>query len=165
VAVDRSIIGRSTGSSRVVIERGPVAVFAEAVKDPSPVYRDPRAAKAAGHDAIPVPVTFPFVMGHFGTFPEIQPEGGQPAGGGGAGSILGPLLASGGLLLHGEQEFEYHRPVHVGDVLVGEGRVADAYEKQAGTGTLTFVVMETLWSDDATGEPVVTARTNLLVRT
>ena len=164
MAVDRSIVGRSTGRSRVVIERGPVAVFADAVKDSSPVYRDPRVAQEAGYDALPVPPTYPFVMGHFGTFPEMQPE--QEAGaGGGGGSVLGPLLAKGGLLLHGEQEFEYHRPVRVGDVLSGEGRVADVYEKQSGTGTLTFVVMETVWSDDSTGEPVVTTRTNLIVRT
>lgn len=166
MTVDRSIVGKPTGRSRVVIERGPVAVFAEAVKDPNPVYRDPRAAKAAGYDAIPVPPTFPFVMGHFGTFPEIQPEGTEDAGGEGAGmgTLLGPLLAKGGLLLHGEQELEYHRSVQVGDVLVGEGRIADVYEKQSGSSTLTFVVLETVWSDDRTGEPAVTSRTTLLVK-
>lgn len=162
--VDRTVVGKSTGRSKVVVERGPVAVFADAVKDSSPIYRDPEAALAAGLPAIPVPPTYPFVMGHWGTFPEIQPEGGdEPTAG--MGSVLGPLLAQGGLLLHGEQEFEYYRPVFVGDVLVGEGRVADAYEKLSGANTLTFVVLETTWRDDATGEPVVTSRTNLLVRT
>lgn len=163
MAVDRSVIGRSTGRSRVVIERGPVTVFADAVKDSSPLYRDPRAAAEAGYDALPVPPTFPFVMGHFGTFPELQPESDDE--GGGVGSILGPLMAKGGLLLHGEQEFVYHRPVRVGDVLVGEGKVADLYEKQAGSGLLTCLVLETTWSDDSTGEPVLTTRSNLLVRT
>jgi acyl dehydratase len=164
VPVDRSVIGKSTGRSKVVIERSPVAVFAEAVKDNSPVYRDPRAAEAAGLAAIPVPPTYPFVMSHWGAFPELQPERGGEAMSG-MGDVLGPLLAQGGLLLHGEQAFDYHRPVVVGDVLVGEGKVADAYEKQSGSNTLTFVVIETTWSDEATGEPVVTARTNLLVRT
>jgi hypothetical protein len=103
-------------------------------------------------------------MGHWGTFPEIQPEGSDEAASG-IGAVLGPLLAQGGLLLHGEQEFEYHRAVVVGDVLVGEGIVADTYEKQSGSNTLTFVVLKTTWSDDVTGEPVVTTRTNLLVRT
>ncbi|HXY43250.1 MAG TPA: MaoC family dehydratase N-terminal domain-containing protein [Acidimicrobiales bacterium] len=162
--VDRSVVGKSTGHTRVVIERGPVAVFADAVKDANPIYRDPAAAAAAGLPAIPVPPTYPFVMGHWGTFPELQPDGGDEAASG-MGEILGPLLARGGLLLHGEQEFEYHRPVVVGDVLVGEGRVADVYEKQSATNTLTFVVLETSWYDDVTGELVVTSRTNLLVRT
>jgi acyl dehydratase len=141
-----------------------VAVFADAVKDASPVYRDPRAAAEAGLPAIPVPPTYPFVMAHWGAFAESQPEtAGEVASG--MAAVLGPLLAKGGLLLHGEQEFEYHRPVVVGDVLLGEGKVADAYEKQSGSNTLTFVVVETAWTDDATGEPVVTSRTNLLVRT
>jgi hydroxyacyl-ACP dehydratase HTD2-like protein with hotdog domain len=104
------------------------------------------------------------VMGHWGTFLESQPEA-MADSVSGIGEVLGPLLAAGGLLLHGEQAFEYHRPIVVGDVLLGEGRIVDAYEKHAGSGTLTFVVVETLWRDDATGEPVVTARTNLLVRT
>jgi acyl dehydratase len=164
VPVDRSAVGQSTGRFTVVIERGPVAVFADAVKDSSPVYRDPQAARAAGLPGIPAPPTFPIAMQHWGTFTELQPEpeGEPPAG---AGTILAPLLAQGGLLLHGEQEFEYHRPLVVGDVLVGEGRVTDAYEKQSGANTLTFVLVETSWSEEATGEPVVTARMNLIVRT
>jgi len=147
-----------------VIERGPVAVFAEALKDANPAYRSPQGAAEAGLPAIPVPPTYPFVMAHWGAFEESQPEA-PGEGSSGMGEVLGPLLAKGGLLLHGEQEFEYHRPVVVGDVLLGEGKVADAYEKQSGSSTLTFVVVETIWTDDATGEPVVTSRTNLLVRT
>ena len=60
MAVDTSVIGRPTGSSRVVIERGPVSNFAAAVKDENPVYRDPNAAKTAGFDDIPAPPTFGF---------------------------------------------------------------------------------------------------------
>ncbi|MGH9172540.1 MAG: FAS1-like dehydratase domain-containing protein [Acidimicrobiales bacterium] len=163
MAVDRSIIGKSTGSTRVVVERGPVAVFADAVHEDSPAYRDTTAALTAGHGAIPVPPTYPFAMAHWGAFTEIQPA---PAadGAAGMGRVLGPLLAEGGLLLHGEQAFEYHRPVVVGDVLLGEGKVADVYEKQSGGHTMTFLVTETIWTDDSTGEAVVTARTNLLVR-
>lgn len=147
----------------MVIERGPVSVFADAVKDSSPIYRDARAAEAAGLDAIPVPPTYPIAMAHWGAFAELQPDAVKEASG--IGSVLRPLLEKGGLLLHGEQSFEYHRPVVVGDVLVGEGKVADVYEKQAGTGTLTFVVSETIWRDEVTGDPVVTTRTNTLVRT
>lgn len=163
--VDRSVVGKSTGRRRVVIERGPVAVFAEAVKDSDPVYRDASAAAEAGHDAMPVPPTYPFVMAHWGAFPEMQPEAEQGTGMSAVGEILGPLLAKGGLLLHGEQEFEYSSPVRVGDVLVGESRVADVYEKVGESSTMTFVVTETTWTRDTTGEPVVVARSNTLVRT
>lgn len=163
--VDKSVIGKSTGTRRVVIERGPVAVFADAVKDADPVYRDARVAAAEGHPSIPVPPTFPFVMAHWGAFPDIQPPEQQDAAAGAVGEVLGPLLAQGGLLLHGEQEFEYHSSVRVGDVLVGEGSIADVYEKISGDYTMTFVVTETTWRHDGSGETAVVARSNTLVRT
>lgn len=158
----KKFIGRPTSKSKVVVERGPVANFATAVCDTDPVYRDPQAAKEAGFDSIPVPPTFPFVMSNWGEFPEIQPAD-KPTGNA-LGEVVGPLMASGGIILHGEQEFEYHRPVSVGDVLVGEGKITDAYTKESKGKTMTFVVTETVWKDDSTGEPVVTTRFNLIHR-
>jgi acyl dehydratase len=158
----KKIIGKPTSKAKVVIERGPVANFAAAVCDDDPVYRDPRAAREAGLDGIAVPPTFPFAMETWGKFPEIQPEDspkGNPMG-----EVLGPLMAKGGIILHGEQEFEYHRPLKVGDVLVGEGKVVDAYAKESKGATMTFIVTETVWRDEATGEPVVTSRSNILHR-
>lgn len=156
------IIGKPMSKSTVVVERGPVTNFATAVCDDSPVYRDPGAAKDAGLKAIPAPPTFPFVMQTWGQFPEIQP--GDAPTGNPMGEVLGPLMAKGGLILHGEQEFIYHRPVYVGDVLAGEGTVVDAYTKESKGKTMTFVVTETVWRDEKTGEPVVTSRFNVIHR-
>jgi acyl dehydratase len=157
-----TIIGKPTGTTVVTVERGQLDLFATAVKDPSPVYRDPRAAAEAGLAGIPAPPTYPFVMEHFGAYPELQREGGvisNPMG-----EVLGPLMAKGGIILHGEQEFTYVRPVFAGDVLVGEGKVVDAYQKESKGKTMTFIVVETAWSDDATGEPVCTSRMNIIHR-
>jgi len=52
----------------------------------------------------------------------------------------------------------------VGDVLVGEGHVVDAYAKESKGKTMTFLVTETVWRDEATSEPVVTSRFNLIHR-
>jgi hypothetical protein len=79
-------------------------------------------------------------------------------------AAVGPLMAKGGLILHGEQEFIYHRPVQVGDVLSSAGKITDAYQKESKGRTMTFICSETNWTDDATGEPVVTARFNLIHR-
>ena len=158
----QGIIGKPTGKSKVVVERGPVSHFAEAVGSTSPIYRNPEAAKAAGLAAIPAPPTWPFAMEFSGKFEEIQPADaptGNPLMG-----AMGPLMAKGGLILHGEQEFIYHRPILVGDVLVSEGKITDAYQKESRGKTMTFIVSETTWSDDKTGEPVVTARFNLIHR-
>jgi acyl dehydratase len=158
----KRIIGKPTSRAKVVIERGPVANFATAVCDANPVYRDESAARRAGLDGIPVPPTFPFSMETWGKFVEIQPDD-APEGNPMA-EVLGPLMAKGGIILHGEQEFEYHRPVHVGDVLIGEGRIVDAYSKESKGKTMTFVVTETTWRDSVTGEPAVTTRFNVIHR-
>ena len=67
-------------------------------------------------------------------------------------------------MLHGEQEFKYHRTVEVGDVLVGEGKVKDMYEKETDSAHMTFIVMQTQWKDADTGAPVVTEQFNLIAR-
>jgi acyl dehydratase len=163
MAVDTSVIGKSTGTQRVAVERQPVSNFAKAVKDSNPVYHDSEAAKAAGFAAIPAPPTFSFAMSGWGLYPELQ-KGLPKVEGNPMFEIIGKLQAKGGLVLHGEQEFEYHRPIVSGDTLVGEGKVVDAYEKDTGSAVMTFVVSETVWKDDRTGEPVVTTRFNLIHR-
>jgi acyl dehydratase len=158
----KGIIGQPTEKSKVVIERGTVQHFADAVFSTSPIYHDPAAAKAAGFANIPAPPTFPFAMEFSGKFDEIQPSDAPVSNP--LGKAIGPLMAKGGLILHGEQEFIYHRPVQVGDVLIGEGKIADAYQKESKGRTMTFIVQETNWSDDKTGEPVVTTRFNVIHR-
>jgi acyl dehydratase len=159
----KEVIGQPIGKSKVVVERGPVQHFADAVLSSSPIYHSPEAARQAGFDDIPAPPTWAFAMEFSGKFDELQPSDASAAGSPLA-KVLGPLMAKGGLILHGEQEFIYHRPVQVGDVLVSEGRIADAYQKESKGRTMTFIVQETNWSDDKTGEPVVTARFNLIHR-
>lgn len=156
------LIGRSTGTTVVTVERGHVATFADAVKEQHPAYRDRRAAEAAGLPGIPAPPTYPFVMGSFGAYPELQPEG-DPADAS-IMAVLGSLMRNGGLILHGEQAFTYHRPVFAGDVLVGEGKVVDAYQKESKGKTMTFVVVETAWTDRDSGEPVCTSTMNMIHR-
>ena len=162
MGADRSKVGAPLPAARVVLERGPVSNFAAATTDENPIYKSPDAARAAGFDDIPAPPTYPFAWNHFGAFPELQPDGADipnPMG-----EIIGQLRGAGGLILHGEQEFIYHRTPQVGDDLVGEGSVKDVYERESKGKTMTFIVTETVWKDAATGEPVVTSLFNLIHR-
>jgi len=138
--------GRPLGTQHVVIERGPVKVFAQALLDDDAVYQT---------DGAPVPPTFPFVMPYWGSM-------GQ---GGAAGLPIENLRGKGRAILHGEQEFVYHgRWPHAGDVLVGEGVVSDVYEKERSDGgKLEFYVTETTWKDEKSGEPVVTSKFTLTI--
>ena len=80
--------GQETGTQKVVIERGPVRVFAQALGDDDAVY--------SGEDAL-VPPTFPFVMSYWGSL----------GTGGAAGLPIDRLRGPGRAILHGEQAFEY----------------------------------------------------------
>ena len=138
---------------RVRVDAAPVAVFARAVKDPSPVYRSERAAHAAGFERVPVPPTFTFVMSDSGAFPDLQPEGGTgsmyAAAAGGAGAF-----ARDGLFLHGEQFFTYHRQVCVGDLLEGRLRTSKPVARTARRGPMEVTWFQTCWTD-TDGTPVV----------
>jgi uncharacterized protein YrrD len=52
----------------------------------------------------------------------------------------------------------------VGDVLLSQGKVTDVYQKDSKGKTMTFIVTETVYSDEKSGDPVVTARFNLIHR-
>jgi acyl dehydratase len=164
MSVDKSLIGRPTQRSRVVVERGPITAFARSVKDESPVYRDLDAARGQGFRNVPAPPTFGFsALGYWGTLPELQ-SAEDAIGQSPLAEVFGALARQGGIVLHGEQEFVYHRPIVAGDVLRGEGKVVDVYEKQSKGRTMTFMITETTYRDDATGEPVLTMRFNLVHR-
>ena len=52
-----------------------------------------------------------------------------------------------GLILHGEQHYDYYAPVHVGDKITCQQKVTDMYDKKGGA--LWFVVSETSMKDQA----------------
>ena len=137
--------GQETGTQKVVIERGPVRVFAEALGDDDDVY--------SGDDAL-VPPTFPFVMSYWGSL----------GTGGAAGLPIDRLRGPGRAILHGEQAFEYERWPKVGDVLEGTTVVSDVYEKERSNGgKLEFYVTETDWKDATSGAPVVKSIFTLVI--
>ena len=137
--------GKETGTQKVVIERGPVRVFAQALGDDDEVY--------SGEDAL-VPPTFPFVMSYWGSL----------GTGGVAGLPIDRLRGPGRAILHGEQAFEYERWPKVGDVLEGTTVISDVYEKERSNGgKLEFYVTETDWKDATSGDPVVKSIFTLVI--
>ncbi|MBF4162716.1 FAS1-like dehydratase domain-containing protein [Nocardioides acrostichi] len=146
---------------RFPVEAGHVLQFARAIGDPSPVYVDPEAARAAGLEAIPAPPTFAMASAHFDPEYPLRPNPGRPwIGSADTATGYGPddvdELAS---MLYAEQHFEYHRPLMVGDVLTGAERAGDTWTKQGRRGgELRFTEVITDFVDQS-GAPVVTSRT------
>jgi acyl dehydratase len=145
----------------VVVERSAVSAFATAIGDGNPVFHDATAATDAGFSAMPAPPTFPFVMHTFGAFRELQPPADDTSP---VTAAIGALMSNGGMILHGEQEFVSHRPVQVGDRLVGTGEIEDVYTKTSGERVMTFVVARTDWTEESTGAPVCTSRMTIIHR-
>lgn len=130
-----------TAAIEWVVERGKVAEFARAVLNENADYGKP--------DAI-APPTFPQTLSFWRT------RQARPQSGGDQGRDMSRVL-------HGEQEFEYVRPLRAGDVLTATSRVIDEYEKEGKRGgTMRFVVSETQFTD-ANGEVVAYSRGTSIV--
>lgn len=119
------------------VEAGKVDEFARAITDENPVYQDEAVAEERGYDAIPAPLTYTRVA----YFPRYRPEGIDED----LGFDLGFQRE---YVVHGEQEYEFERPVVVGDVLTGTTTLTDLYQREGSRGgTMTFAVFETEYTD------------------
>jgi len=135
------------------VERGKVAEFARAIRDPADIYFDEEAAKDAGYRTIPAPPTF----ARTSFFPRYRPPG--------VGHDLGfDVGFDRTRVVHGEQTYEYERPLYVGDVLVGDTTMEDVYQRDGRDGgTMTFAVLRTDFTDES-GAHVLSA-TNTRIET
>ncbi|GAA4306000.1 MaoC family dehydratase N-terminal domain-containing protein [Actinomadura luteofluorescens] len=101
MALNRDFIGRSFPPSEPYeVSRVKIREFADAIGDRNPIYRDREAAKAAGYPDVIAPPTFPIVVS-LGNPGLADPD-------------LGLNYA---MVVHGEQRFEYTRPLRAGDVI------------------------------------------------
>jgi acyl dehydratase len=69
-----------------------------------------------------------------------------------------PELGAHWNLVHGAQEYEFHRPVRVGDALSCTPRIVDIKAK----GRMEFLTLEISCNDESSGEPVVTSRGTII---
>jgi acyl dehydratase len=144
MALNRDFVGRASApSSPYEVSRVKIKEFATAIGDNNPIYRDKEAAQAAGHPDVIAPPTFPIVLSQDAGSLLTDPD-------------LGLNFA---MVVHGEQRFEYRRPIHAGDVLVGVTTVTDIRS----VGRNEFITVK---SDVSTveGELVCTAYNTIVER-
>lgn len=143
--LNTSLIGREYPPSQPYeVGREKIKEFATAIGDMNPVYHDEEAAKAAGYPDIIAPPTF-LTVTNFRYSPQII---GDPE--------LGVNYA---FVVHGEQEYELHRPVVPGMRLVGRPRIANITTR----GKNEFMLIEAAIETED-GEPVATARSTIVSR-
>lgn len=102
-------------------------------------------ARALGEDADVVAPTFPIAFAQFDPDWGLRMRPGVPWNGSGA----GPGVSSGGAGgLHAEQEFEYFRPIRVGETLTAVKREGRTWSKTGGRGVLNFAERHVDFFDD-----------------
>ena len=155
---DKSKLGMEFPPYTFTVEKGKIAEFAMAVaqKDSkaevNPIYVDSEAARKEGYKDVIIP-------------PTMQTCFALWAGGG----LMGVVQALGinlGRLLHGEEEYEYFGQINPGDVVTGQSRVAEMYDKEKKNQPgkfMEFTVMETEIRNQR-GELVLKSRTTIVER-
>jgi acyl dehydratase len=129
VALNASLAGKAYPPVAFVLDAGRVAAFASAV----------------GHPGGGVPPTFV-------TAPELAA---------GLANVLGDpgLGLDFSRVLHGEQEYDWARPLEIGEALTAEATIQEIRSR----GGLEFLTLRTELRDD-TGRVVVVGRSRLIVR-
>ncbi len=118
MAVDRDYALQLALPTRTVtVERGALRAYAQVTGCTDPVYTDVEHARASGHRDLPVPPAYYF---------SLELLAGDPF------DFLEALGIDLTRVLHGEQEFDYHEPLHAGDELVLVPRIVDVQSKKGG---------------------------------
>ena len=134
-------VGRSSEPVRNFVEREAVRLFAEAIADPSPLYRDEEAARGSRYGRLLAPPTFPRTFDY--------------------GRVEGLELPPAGLI-HGEFRISYRRPLLVGDEILCRLTLKDSYDKEGRRGMLGFLIFERA-GEDPEGNPVFTTNDIVVV--
>ncbi len=143
--LNTSFEGRTFSTSEPwEVKADEIRQFADAIGDPNPVYRDEAVAKEAGYETVIAPPTYLTKM-MFMQDPAVflDPE-------------LGLNLA---LIVHGEQEFRFERPVKAGDRLTGTPKITSIAAK----GRNEYMTIDTEIKTE-TGELVCTMGNTIVSR-
>jgi acyl dehydratase len=145
LAINPDFIGRTfPPSAPYEISRVKLAEFADAIGDPNPLYRDRAAAVEAGFPDVIAPPTFPIVISMASSGQALADPG---------------LNLNYAMVVHGEQRFEYQRPLHAGDVVTAEVTIADVRDIGRNSVITTSTKISTV-----NGEHVCTAHAMLVER-
>ena len=125
VGINKDYLGRTfPATAPYEVGRVKIAEFADAIGDPNPVFRDRAAAQTAGYPDVIAPPTFPIVVTMAASGRAVADPG------------LGLNYA---MVVHGEQRFEYSRPLRAGDVVTAQSTISGIRE----VGPMTMLTTET----------------------
>lgn len=132
----KSLVGYEVEfSDDQAIEEGMIKRFAEAIGDDNPLYHDREFAQKSPFRGIIAPPTFVFEWNHHEVL-TVDEDGAHLAG------VALPRQS-----VRAGNEYEFIQPLRPGDIITTKSRVAEVYEKQGRSGTMTFVVCESTYTN------------------
>ena len=143
VDFDRSVLGVESAPIRYDVEKGAIRKFVEAIDDDDPIYRDEKAAQAAGFKTIVAPPTFLCTF-RAHELPDLK-------------------MTFGRVRLNGGNAYEYHQPVYAGDTITVTAKYAEVTERTGRTGSMVFVFTDLTFTNQH-GEVVATGRNTGIMR-
>src|SRR5215472_18559273 len=145
MAINPDYVGRTFSPAEpYLVSREKLREFADAIGDTNPVYRSRAAAQEAGFPDVIAPPTFAIVISSASA----------------AGALADPgLNLNYAMVVHGEQRFEYARPLVAGDVVTAQSTISSI--RAAGRLSMMTTTTEIRTVD---GERVCTAHSTLVER-
>lgn len=145
MAINSDFLGKTfPPSAPYEVSRVKLAEFADAIGDLNPLYRDRAAAQQAGFPDVIAPPTFPIVITMASSSAALAAPG---------------LNLNYAMVVHGEQRFEYSRPLHAGDVVTAQATISDIRDVGRNSMMTTTTQISTI-----DGEHVCTAYSTLVER-
>lgn len=137
-----AMVGQPLGEPvSAVVTRREAQRYARAVGDLDPIYFDEAAAKAAGYDGLVAPPTF---VGHSvvegSTLEDLREDGLWI-------DRNRKLRLSVTRTMFGGEEWEFHRPVLVGDTVTAQRRLGAVEEKEGRSGPFVLLHYETTFTN------------------
>lgn len=152
--IRKKYVGRMDEPRILVVEKGAIARYASAIGDENPIYFDEEYAKKTGYGSIISP------LGFFG-----WPAKPGASRGGGVMAELSKDITEAGFpgILDGGIEYEVHRPIRAGDILVAVPKVESLTERETKAGIMLFRVSTTDYFNQ-NGDLAVRARSTGISR-
>jgi len=145
MAINPDFAGRTFPASEPYeVNRRKLGEFADAIGDANPLYRSRAAAQEAGFADVIAPPTFPIVISVAANAKMLADPG---------------LNLNYAMVVHGEQRFEYSRPLMAGDVVTAQSTISSI--RSVGSLSMMTTTTEIHTVD---GEHVCTAHSTLVER-
>jgi acyl dehydratase len=145
MAINPDYLGKTFPPSEPYeVSREKLKEFADAIGDANPIYRNRAAAVKAGFADVIAPPTFPIVISMASSAQALADPG---------------LNLNYAMVVHGEQRFEYSRPLLAGDVVTAQVTISSIRDVGSLSMMTTTTELRTI-----EGEHVCTAHSTIVER-